>query len=268
MFGLYGMQAHRARMNRTGHDKYTSASKLSPGKRKKMLKQQRELREKRQRQFDPSEHVHVGGGGGGGGGGGNGLLTENRRSSPLPFSSCVPTPGGRRGSSPLLFPTRPSSPAVSDYSPKSRERSQDRTRHPSNERSPFLGASENSNHSPNNNSWGNRNGYHHDLLDSPLLRHHHRSHSPSSSTSYNHKQVGSGGGGGGVSSGGSDSGMVSASLESLARLFSCVGVSSKPRPPNQFAHRHAMHGQTDNITKIHFLIPSDTSIFLRDRQVD
>ncbi|XP_066975731.1 slowpoke-binding protein [Macrobrachium rosenbergii] len=212
MFGLYGMQAQRARMARTGHDKYTNVSKLTPKRRRKLLKQQRDLRERRNLR---AEERPIGG------------VTNTNPHSRAPSPSCVPTPG-RKGS-PSVCLTRASS-NLSDYAPVSRDCSRERSRYPSSERAPYAA---NLNHAnANSNCRSVPNGFAHDLVESPLLPNNNNS-SNNNSNLHQHQQASGGNG--------AEAGMVTASLESLARLFSCVAVS-RPRPSTQHAHRHAMHG--------------------------
>ncbi|XP_071532252.1 uncharacterized protein Slob isoform X3 [Panulirus ornatus] len=172
MFGLYGLQAHRARMA-AGHDKYASRTKLNKKQRKKLLQQQRDVRERRRRSPQRASQLDV-------------------RCGHTNSASSVPA-AARKGS-PCL--SRASS-ALSDYVPVSRSRS------------PF---------NPSNSSQGSPRRPH-ASPGAPLRPQQHQ------------QQQG----------GGAEAGMVTASLESLARLFSCVAVS-KPRLHHRCYHNHAMHG--------------------------
>nr|XP_053636211.1 slowpoke-binding protein-like isoform X4 [Cherax quadricarinatus] len=165
MFGLYGLQAQRAKMATTGQDKYAIRTKMNKKQRKKLLDQQRHLRDRRRRSPDLSSQTDL-------------------RSLQTNAGSCVAA-SERGGSSALA--SRPSS-VLSDYLPVSRSRS------------PFLSASEYCISRTRRESSG------------PRLQ----------------------------EGGGTEAGMVTASLESLARLFSCVSV--KPRPHHRSCYNHAMHG--------------------------
>lgn len=167
MFGLYGLQAHRAKLTKTDHDKYSSRRKLNKKQRKKMLEQQRNLRDKRRPgSTEPNGADH-------------GAHHQNPASSQLA--------GARRGSTSLSH----ASSVVSDYFPASRPRS------------PFTAFSCHGSPRQPRDSSG----------DSQL------------------RQQGGGG----------ETGMVTASLESLARLFSCVAVS-KARQHHRSCNPRAMQG--------------------------
>lgn len=168
MFGLYGLQAQRAKGGRTDHDKYSSKRKLNKKQRKKMLEQQRNLRDKRR---PPSVELN--------GAAGQAALHQ------FP-ASCQPA-GARRGSS---CPSQASS-APSDFLQVPRSRS------------PFTVFS--------------CHGSPRQARDSPGGGQH-------------RQQEGEG-----------EAGMVTASLESLARLFSCVSVS-KARQHRHACNLHAMQG--------------------------
>ncbi|XP_050737723.1 uncharacterized protein LOC127009056 isoform X2 [Eriocheir sinensis] len=169
MFGLYGLQAQRAKMSRTDHDKYSSKGKLNKKQRKKMLEQQRNLRDRRR---PPSVEL-------------NGAAGQEAALHQFP-ASCQPA-GVRRGSS---CPSQASS-APSDYLQVPRSRS------------PFTAFSC------------------HGTPRQPR-------HSP-------------GGGQQRQQEGEGEAGMVTASLESLARLFSCVSVS-KARQHRRACNLHDMQG--------------------------
>lgn len=168
MFGLYGLQAHRNKLGRTDHDKYSGKRKLNKRQRKKMLEQQRNLRERRR---PPSAEP-------------NGVAGQAAFNQ-FP-ASCQPA-GARRGSS---CPSQASS-APSDYLRVVRSRS------------PFTVFS--------------CHGSPRQPRDSPRGGQQRRQE------------------------GGGEAGMVTASLESLARLFSCVSVS-KARQPHRTCNLHAMQG--------------------------
>lgn len=176
MFGLYGLQAHRAARHagNTGHDKYSSRSKLNKKQRKRLMQQQRDLREKKRRSTDQIHEV--------------GISSSGPRQSP----SCVPA--ATRIGSPCL--TRNSS-SVSDSWPVSRDRS------------PFSCLSDQ------------------DTQREAFLQ----KESPPPPPPQQQQHGGVGG----------EAGMVTASLESLARLFSCVAVT-RPRPYHRYAQNQAMHG--------------------------
>ncbi|MPC87062.1 hypothetical protein E2C01_081911 [Portunus trituberculatus] len=168
MFGLYSMQAQRAKMSKTDHEKYASRRKLNKKQRKKMLEQQRNLRDRRR----PASTEP------------NGAELGAYHQSP---ASCQRA-GARRGSTCLSQ----ASSVVSDYFPASRPRS------------PFTAFS---------------------CHGSPR--------EPRGTSEDNQLQHQQGGGG--------ETGMVTASLESLARLFSCVTVS-KTRQHHRSCNPRAMQG--------------------------
>lgn len=169
MFGLYGLQAQRAKACKTDHDKYASNRKLNKKQRKKMLEQQRNLRDRRR----PTP-VHT-----------NGVAGQPALHH-LTAASCQPA-GARRGSA---CPSQVSS-AYSDSLPVSRSRS------------PFTAFScHGSPRQPHDSSGGGQQRQH---------------------------------------EGGGEAGMVTASLESLARLFSCASVS-KARQHHRACNLHEMQG--------------------------
>lgn len=167
MFGLYGLQAQRAKGGRTDHDKYASNRKLNKKQRKKMLEQQRNLRDKRRQPTMLN------------GAAGQAALYQKP-------GSCQPA-GARRGSA---CPSQTSS-VFSDFLPVSRSRS------------PFA-----------------------------VFSCHGSPRQPRDSSGGGHQRQQEGGG---------EAGMVTASLESLARLFSCASVS-KARQQHLPCNLHAMQG--------------------------
>ena len=177
MFGLYSLQAQRAKMSKTDHDKYSSRRKLNKKQRKKMLEQQRNLRDRRRpASTEPSwsdSGAHI--------------------QSP---TSCQRA-GARRGSTCLSQ----ASSVVSDYFPASRPRS------------PFTVFScHGSPREPRDSS-----------EDNHIQQQQHQQQ----------QQLPQGGGG--------QTGRATASLESLARLFSCVTVS-KTRQHHRSCNPRAMQG--------------------------
>lgn len=171
MFGLYGLQAHRAKGD-VNQEKYLrpTGKRLNKRQRKKMLEQQRNLREKRRRSYETISEGDL-------------RSVQQRPDSRTPTTA-------RRGSTCI---SRASS-ALSDYLPLSRPRS------------PLVTLSCRGSPSA--------------VREPPGLQQQTAAH-----------QKGGGG----------ENGMVIASLESLARLFSCVAVN-KARTPHRSCRTHAMHG--------------------------
>lgn len=201
MFGLYGLQAQRARASADRHNAGYKP-KLNKRQRKKMLQRQRDIRDRRKRspeQLSCTSEADL----------------SSLQGKPV---SCLPAAGRRVSPS-----VSRCSSALSDCNqhllPASRSRSPSALTSLSCQGSPQVGPHQRQHPPPPPppSRQGKQSGGHH------------------------HQQQQGGGGGGG---GGGEAGMVTASLESLARLFSCVAVSRAPRPPphHRYTHNHAMHG--------------------------